>query len=157
MDLARAIRDPGLVATKRAEVLVDPLSIEWVSWLSAYPWHYFLTITFRDMVPMRRQESVLHAVGETLCASHALDRLFLVSEAHQSQTLHLHGLYRCGTEREDIRKYQMGDVWRVLFTIFGRSKVEAPRSKDHVAAYCTKYCLKSGGYYELFGPSTGLG
>jgi len=149
-----SIKDPGQL--RKTANPPSALEIEWVAWLAAYPWHYFLTVTFRDLVPMHRQESVLHAVGQTLVHNFVTDRLFLVSEAHKSQTLHLHGLYRIATEREDIRKYAMGAIWKVLFDKFGRSKVEYPRDEIDVAEYATKYCLKTGGYYQDWGPSAGL-
>lgn len=152
MDLAKPITDPGLkphVASPET-----PLGIEWLAWLSSYAWDWFLTITFRDLVPMHRQESVLHAVGETLRHSHVIDRLFLISEAHKSQTLHLHGLYASGA-LPFVKPFQQSDIWRVLYDRFGRSKVEVPRGTAEVARYVTKYCLKDGGYYELFSESRG--
>lgn len=154
MDLAKQISDPG--PKPHTPSPETPLGIEWLSWLSGYPWDWFLTITFRDMIPMRRQESVLHAVGETLCHSHVVDRLFLISEAHKSQTLHLHGLYASGAA-DFVKPLQKSDVWRVLYDRFGRSKVENPRVATDVSRYVTKYCLKDGGYYEVWGPSMGRG
>jgi len=131
------------------------LKLEWANWLASQPWDYFLTVTFRDQVPERRQESVVHAVGETLTSSHALDCLFLAAEPHLSQNTHLHGLYKAATDRQDILANQKNDVWRVLFNKFGRSKVEVPRGPAHVARYVSKYVVKSSGYYELWGPSRG--
>jgi len=131
----------------------DQLQIEWVAWLSAYPWEYFLTITFRDLVPMHRQESVMHAVGQSIVKGFDTDRLFLVSEAHSSQTLHLHGLFKARAHDSRFDRVLKALLWEHLFKVFGRSKVEKPRRATDVASYATKYCLKSGGYYQIWGPS----
>lgn len=154
MDLAKPIRDPGTLAYQPPPM--PPLAIEWQAFLTNCPWDWFLTITFRDMVPMHRQESVMHAVGKTIMASHQIRLLYLVSEAHSSQTLHLHGLHRSAVGPKHL-KFEQKLLWHTLFDAFGRSKVEIPRGRTAIAGYVTKYCLKSGGYYEIFGPSPGIG
>lgn len=147
MDYTKPIGDPGPKAWVPPPD--SPLATEWLAWLSNYPWDWFLTVTFRDMVPMRRQESVLHAVGETLRHSHIVKRLFLISEATKAQALHLHGLYASSAE-DFVKPYQKLDIRRVLLERFGRNKVEVPRGFADVSRYVTKYCLKDGGYYEVW-------
>ena len=119
-------------------------------WLASLPWDLFLTITFRDPVPMRRQESVTHAVGQSLKARYeTIDVLGLFAEPHLSQNLHLHGLVKIDG-REDLLNFCRQDMQRYLGEKFGRSQAAFPRGRGAVTAYVAKYCTKANGYYELF-------
>lgn len=120
-------------------------------WLATLPWDYFLTITFREPVPMRRQEAVTHAVGQSI-KSHweTLDRLALFAEPHMSQNLHLHGLVNLDIEREDILENARGNMQGYLSDKFGRSQAAYPRGRGAVTAYVAKYCVKVDGYYEIW-------
>jgi len=130
---------------------------QWGDWLATMEWTWFLTITFREAVAGYRQETAVHAAGNMLSRSHAVDRLFICAEPHMSKATHLHGLYKSASDRPDVLKFQKLDVWRLLFKTFGRSSVEPPRGKDAVSRYVAKYCVKGTGYYEMWGPSEGRG
>ena len=127
----------------------------WGDWLGSQHWDYFLTITFREPVPFKRQESVVHAAGQVVMHRYAYDRLFLCAEPHLSYDTHLHGLVNCGTDHPGILASTRQDLWRCLFDKFGRSSVECPRGPTAVTRYVSKYCVKGTGYYELWGPSLG--
>lgn len=136
---------------KRA-VTVEQLAIRdaYSDWLASLPWDFFLTVTFREPVPMRRQESVTHAVGQTLKARYeTIDVLGLFAEPHLSQNLHLHGLVKIDA-REDLLNFCRQDMQRYLGEKFGRSQAAFPRGRGAVAAYVAKYCVKRDGYFELW-------
>jgi len=127
-------------------------------WLASLPWDFFLTVTFREQVPMRRQESVTHAVGQTIKARYeTVDNLALFAEPHRSTTtgeplqhnLHLHGLVHLGASEEIIGRARR-DMQQYLGEKFGRSQVAFPRGRGAVSKYVSKYCVKADGYYEFF-------
>ena len=116
----------------------------------ALPQDYFLTVTFREPVPMRRQESVTHFVGQTITARYqTVDRLALFAEPHLSHNLHLHGLVKLGAS-EEILEHARRDMQGYLTDKFGRSQAAYPRGRGAVTAYVAKYCVKADGYYELW-------
>ena len=132
------------------EPIID-LQAVYGEWLGSLPWNFFLTITFREPCPMRRQESVTHAVGQTLKARYEpIEMLALFAEPHLSQNLHLHGLVKMGTDREDILGYCRKDMQSFLSDKFGRSQAAFPRGRNAVSNYVAKYCVKSNGYYEIW-------
>ena len=122
-------------------------------WLGALPWDFFLTVTFREPVPMRRQETVTHAVGKSIKAYYErIECLALFAEPHLSRNLHLHGLVKMAPLPSpklvlDHVRQSMGP-W--LSDKFGFSKVEVPRGHGAVSKYVAKYCVKADGYYEFF-------
>jgi hypothetical protein len=119
-------------------------------WLGSLSWDFFLTVTFREPVPMRRQESVTHAVGQSLKARYdTIDLLGLFAEPHLSQNLHLHGLVKVNV-REDLVNFCRQDMQLYLSEKFGRSQCAFPRGRNAVGNYVAKYCTKVDGYYELF-------
>jgi len=119
-------------------------------WLGTLPWDFFLTVTFREPVPMRRQESVTHAVGQTIKARYETAALVaLFAEPHMSQNLHLHGLVKI-EGREDLLNFCRQDMQRFLTEKFGRSQAAFPRGAGAVTKYVAKYCIKADGYYEFF-------
>jgi len=101
---------------------------------------------------MRRQESVTHAVGQTLIARYeTISRLALFAEPHISQNLHLHGLVSCDfMDDHRVVENARGDMQRHLTEKFGWSRAEYPRGHDAVSKYVAKYCVKADGYYELW-------
>jgi len=122
------------------------------------PWDYFLTVTFREQVPMRRQESVLHAVGQSIKARYeTVDRLALFAEPHRSTTtgeplqhnLHLHGLVKLRASKDVIDRARR-DMQAYLSDKFGRSQAAFPRGHSAVTSYVAKYCTKAQGYYEIW-------
>ena len=131
------------------------LKLEWADWLTSLPWDYFLTITFRAPVPGHRSDSVLNAIGKHLCARHKPEMVFLGAEAHLSQAIHFHGLYKSTTpatfQPEWWWKLCGSEVWRTLFETYGRSKVELVRDQSRVSAYVSKYCVKEIGSYGVYG------
>jgi hypothetical protein len=119
-------------------------------WLATMPWDFFLTVTFREPVPMRRQESVTHAVGQSIKARYeTVDNLALFAEPHLSQNLHLHGLVHLGA-KEEIVSHARRDMQSYLSDKFGRSQAAFPRGRGAVSKYVAKYCVKADGYYEFF-------
>jgi len=129
--------------------VVDLQSVYGDYWASL-PWDFFLTITFREPVPMRRQESVTHAVGETITTwAETVDRLALFAEPHLSQNLHLHGLLKSNCIETVIDNYRR-HLQSELSDKFGRSQVAYPRGVGAVSKYVAKYCVKANGYYELW-------
>jgi len=133
----------------------DVLRAVWGAWLGSMEWDWFLTITCREPVPFSRQESLVHAAGNVLSATYVTDRMFIAAESHLSYDSHLHGLFKSGIEREDVKRFQQKAIWATLFKTFGRSQVTVPRGQLDVANYVAKYCVKGNGYYELWGPSVG--
>jgi len=122
----------------------------YAEWLESLSWSFFLTITFREPCPMRRQESVTHAVGQTIKSRYqTVDNLALFAEPHLSQNLHLHGLVKLEASEEIIRRAR-ADMQRFLTEKFGRSQSAFPRGSGAVAKYVAKYCVKTDGYYEFF-------
>ncbi len=125
------------------------------TWLESQPWHYFLTITFREPLTAHRADSTLNAIGKQLCARHWPERVFLGAETHLSQAIHFHGLYRECAPRARFPDWlwcQMAtDIWGTLFNTYGRSKVELVRGQGDVAKYVSKYCTKELGSYGIYG------
>jgi len=118
--------------------------------LASIPTDFFLTVTFREPVPMRRQETVTHAVGQTIKARYeTVDFLALFAEPHISHNLHLHGLVHLGASEEIIGRARL-DMQQYLSDKFGWSRAEFPRGRGAVSRYVAKYCVKTDGYYELF-------
>jgi len=129
--------------------LSTPLKEAYGDWLGTLPWDFFLTITFREPCPMRRQESVTHAVGQTIKARYeTVSNLALFAEPHLSQNLHLHGLVKFAGDRD--HEYGRQDLQRYLSEKFGRSQAAYPRGRGAVSKYVSKYCVKVDGYYEFF-------
>jgi len=99
---------------------------------------------------MRRQESVTHAVGQSITARYeTVDSLALFAEPHLSRNLHLHGLVHLAG-RDDLLGNARGDMQRYLTEKFGWSRAEIPRGAAAVSKYVAKYCVKTDGYYELW-------
>lgn len=137
---------------KRA-VTVEQLEIRdaYSNWIASLPWDYFLTITFREPCPMRRQESVTHAVGQTLKSRYEpIENLALFAEPHKSSNLHLHGLVKMADFTPEILSHCRRDMQQFLSDKFGRSQAAFPRQVGDVAKYVAKYCTKGQGYYEFF-------
>lgn len=129
---------------------MDDLRPVYSDFLASLPCDFFLTVTFREPVPMRRQESVTHAVGQTLKARYeTVDLLVLFAEPHLSQNLHLHGLVHLSAT-EGILARARRDMQSYLGEQFGRSQVEIPRGRAAVSKYVAKYCVKTDGYYEIW-------
>jgi len=99
---------------------------------------------------MRRQESVTHAVGQTIKARYeTVDQLALFAEPHLSQNLHLHGLVHLGASEEIVARARR-DMQQFLCDKFGFSRAEFPRGVGAVSKYVAKYCVKTDGYYEIW-------
>lgn len=138
--------------------MLEDLRPVYGAWLASFLWDFFLTITFRDQVPMRRQESVTHAVGQSIKSRfETLEMLALFAEPHRSTTtgeplqhnLHLHGLVKVGSAEGIIGHVRLAMVG-YLTDRFGRSQAAFPRGRNAVANYVAKYCVKTDGYYELW-------
>jgi len=131
---------------------VEVLAIRdaYADWLATLSWDYFLTITFRDQVPMRRQESVTHAVGQSIKSRYeTVDRLALFAEPHKSSNLHLHGLVHLGASQDVVDRARR-DMQSYLRDKFGFSEAAFPRGHGAVTRYVAKYCVKTNGYYEIW-------
>jgi len=122
----------------------------YADWLATLDWDLFLTITFREPVPMRRQEVVTHAVGQSIKSQYeTLDRLALFAEPHKSMNLHLHGLLKV-TDDQRVLNHFRESIQAYLSDKFGRSQAALPRGHAAVSKYVAKYCVKADGYYELW-------
>jgi len=120
------------------------------TWLATLPVDFFLTVTLREPCPMRRQESVTHAVGQSIKSRfETVDFLALFAEPHLSHNLHLHGLVHVGPA-EGVLNHVRECMQGYLTDHFGFSRAEFPRGRNAVAKYVAKYCVKTHGYYELF-------
>jgi len=130
---------------------VDDLRPVYADFLASLPWDYFLTVTLREPCPMRRQESVTHAVGQSIVAHYeTVDRLALFAEPHLSHNLHLHGLVSLGISESSIIDNARRDMQTYLSEKFGWSRAEYPKGVAAVSKYVAKYCVKTDGYYELW-------
>jgi len=132
--------------------VVDDSSLKaaYGDFLATLPVDFFLTVTLREPCPMRRQESVTHAVGQSIKARYeTVDFLALFAEPHLSRNLHLHGLVHVG-EGEGILNHVRESMQGYLTDRFGFSRAEFPRGRGAVAKYVAKYCVKMNGYYELW-------
>jgi len=99
---------------------------------------------------MHRQESVTHAVGQSIMAHYeTVDRLALFAEPHLSRNLHLHGLVHLGASEEIVGRARR-DMQQYLSEKFGWSRAEYPKGVAAVSKYVAKYCVKTDGYYELW-------
>jgi len=128
----------------------------WADWLTEQHWDYFLTITFREPVPKHRAMNTLYFCQRTLLKFKP-ESLFLGAEAHLSTYMHIHGLYRQGPQPvgtwELLRNKDLpkpNQIFKQLFEVYGRTKVEVPRSQEHVAKYVTKYCVKALADFSFF-------
>jgi len=131
-------------------VAISCLKEAYSDWLASLSWDFFLTITFRNPVPMRRQETVTHAVGKSITAHFDhVKRLALFAEPHLSQNLHLHGLINFDTP-ERLMSATRDCLQAYLGDRFGFSRAEVPRGHNAVSKYVAKYCVKTDGYYEFF-------
>jgi len=120
------------------------------TWLATFLWTFFLTITFREPCPMRRQESVTHAVGQSIMGRFETTKMLaLFAEPHLSQNLHLHGLIKVGPS-EGITEAVRGCLEGHLTDRFGWSQATIPHGQSAVSEYVAKYCVKTDGYYELW-------
>jgi len=124
----------------------DDLRLAWSNYLQSQTWDYFVTVTFREPLPLYRAERVQDSIYGTL-KRFAPNRVFLGAEPHVSQLMHFHGLYKCGVELPAVRADEI--FWR-LFNVFGRSTVELIKSTADVADYCAKYCVKACEIYNLY-------
>jgi len=131
----------------------DELRKTWAEFLGSMPWDYFLTVTFREELPLHRAESVLNSIEQTLVRWHNPAMLFLGMELHVSRFLHLHGLYRA-KRRFPASDYMAldstRDLWRSIFKVYGRSKVELIRSRADASMYVSKYCVKATEAYRIW-------
>lgn len=125
------------------------LKTSWIAWLATFPWDWFITATFRTPVPRHRQETVLNAVAQSLIIRYEPSHLFLAAEPHLSYAVHLHGLFESSSPSK-LKGYERYSLWARLFRLYGRAKVEPPRGSDAVVTYITKYCVKDGGYYQVW-------
>ena len=129
----------------------DEVKTAYGDWLASLPWDFFLTVTFREPVPMRRQETVTHAVGQSIKAKYEdVERLALFAEPHLSYNLHLHGLVQMDGRSEIMMRMCRSHMQGWLSDRFGRSQAAFPRGHGAVSAYVAKYCVKADGYYELW-------
>jgi len=133
----------------------DDLRKAWAEYLGSLPWDYFLTVTFREPLPPHRGEAVLNSIERTLVSWQNPAMLFLGMELHVSRFLHLHGLYLTQRRWPNLG-YMPEDstvsIWKALFKVFGRTRVELIRSPAEAAMYVSKYCVKDLEAYRIWYP-----
>lgn len=128
----------------------EPVREAYGEFFAQLPVSFFLTVTLREPCPMRRQESVTHAVGQTIKARYeTVSMLALFAEPHLSHNLHLHGLVHLNASKGILQRARK-DMQAYLNEKFGRSQAAFPRGHNAVANYVAKYCVKTDGYYELW-------
>ncbi|MBA7709764.1 hypothetical protein ES703_118689 [subsurface metagenome] len=124
-------------------------------YLQSLTWDYFATVTFRTprRDPIRAGNSVWGVVHKA-----GVQRAFLAVEPHETGDLHIHGLLKMPDEmfdrqdyaRSDLRAGRAYDLWRSVFNVFGRSKVEMVHSPYDVSQYCSKYVVKETKHQDCY-------
>jgi len=127
----------------------DDLRQAWGAWLGTRKWDHFITVTFREMCPAHRSESVMNSILKTIQATTRPHLVFLGTEKHLSHFIHVHGLIQ--SREPDMLAWERTALYTRLFDVFGRSKVEAIRGQAGVTKYVSKYCVKSLEGYMLGG------
>ncbi len=129
-----------------------------VSYLSNYPWSYFVTLTFRQQLgpeaierAIKRFTRFVHqnVFGEFDPVRDVRDlygvRYFPAIERgrHGTQRLHAHVLICGGEVLGERLTNARWDPWRKWWNKeYGGLQVDPPESQGDVAAYCAKYILK---------------
>ena len=118
----------------------------YADFLQSKEWDYFATVTCRKP----RTDTLAFIRDYTSIAETALTgqmRGFVAVEPHQTGMLHIHGLlaYEEYQSFEGRVLHPDADVLQSKFdVVFGRSRVSNINSKKDVAAYCSKYVMKTG-------------
>lgn len=133
----------------QAEFLLNGSSIRghYSEWLQEHHWDYFLTITYRQP---RKEPYYALQQGWHCLERHGAGKAFLVAEPHQTGMLHLHGIVSGVSPTMRPPLSLPWDIWSDLHRKFGRSQVAPIREIGGVAAYCSKYVLKSRNTMDLF-------
>lgn len=124
--------------------LTPELQQEMREWLTKLPWNVFLTVTYRDARRAWHAQSCLNSIHKKL-SQFAPQTLFLGTEEHKNQSLHVHGIMQTSTIAPPLRF-----VWRALFDAYGRSKVELIKDRGKVIWYCSKYVTKNLGEWNIW-------
>lgn len=127
----------------------------YADFLTNYNWDYFFTATFRS--PRREPYYAMKSVWSEV-RRHGAMRSFMGVEPFLSGDLHIHGLLAgWSTDTPALGIDLPWEIWKALYTRFGRNKVEMCNSRERVTSYCAKYILKgqssASDHYEFFGES----
>lgn len=122
----------------------------YADYLQSQNWDNFITVTFRR--DWRDTIKASEAVWGALHRCH-VQKAFLAVERHRypNWSCHVHGLisgYEGGWYPQMLLPWE---IWQTLFSRFGRSQVEAVRSSEDVAIYCSKYVIKRMSNYGFYG------
>ena len=138
----------------------DPVAVAYADMLSAQPWHWFCTLTFRP-----QHEGKLGGVGFE--KADKAYRWFVKQinadlwgnnwkrkphgglvwargqEFHKSGRIHFHAVMASpvGDLNEVAGRYRWHEFW---YREFGRNQIERPNSQSDVLDYVSKYVTKDG-------------
>ena len=154
----RHLRGGGWVASALRPILVGrsvlieweekaELKAAWGAWLTEQEWDAFITVTFRSPRKAAHALSTLNGIQRVIERTEHPDGLFLGTEPHLSNSIHVHGLIRWMEQPYVTKQTLQRITWRNLFKAFGRSQVAVPRIIGGVAGYVSKYVLKYDGEY----------
>lgn len=127
----------------------DGIREAWATWLGGYTWDHFITVTFRELCPAHRSDAVLNSIMRTVITLLDPYLVFLGTERHLNQFIHVHGLIQ--TRPHANLKRERTALYHKLFDVFGRSQVVAPRGNTGVTRYVSKYCVKGLEGYMIGG------
>ncbi len=136
--------------------MTSPLVEAWSSFLGRWPWDWFCTLTFRDLVHPesadKRFRLFVSQMNRRLYGArwwkHAQGvRWVRASEPQRREVLHYHALLG-GGGLASLRRLSWMDAWN---EIAGFARIEPPLSGNAVRGYCAKYVVK-GGEIDIGGP-----
>ena len=147
----RGVLELGYEQFEREAILDTRAREAYSSYLESLSWDYYATVTFRK--PWRDTIKAHEAVWGVLHSECHAKRAFVAVEKHRfpSKEVHVHALISDydGSWRPNV--LLPWDMWSKLFHHFGRTQVEAINSTADVAAYCSKYVVKSLSDYAFYG------
>lgn len=121
----------------------ETISSAWGSWLSAYPWSHWGTLTFaagefsHEAATRAWSRFVSHVFHHE-----ALEAWFVGHEVGARGRLHLHCLLGCVPRPSS-------EVWEWWFKRYGRNEIRGYDPERGAAHYVAKYVTKELAHYDL--------
>jgi hypothetical protein len=128
----------------------------WIEFLGRWEWDWFATLTFRGEVHPEAADKRFRVwisklnrelFGPRWSKKGVGVRWVRALEYQRRNVIHYHGLIG-GLGVESLRRFDWMDAWEQLA---GYARIEPPRDRGMVVAYCSKYVVK-GGEIDLGGP-----
>lgn len=115
------------------------ITAKWVDGLK--PWQVIAHLTF----PWEASEDSTRRVYERFMrkSEPGVSYFYAVEENPGRRGHHVHALWH--SNKEIFRK----GVWSEWFNKYGRAKIEVINSHEDVANYCSKYCTKKDGWWNV--------